>query len=236
VGLDTVELIMAIEEEFDIEIPDEDAEKLDTVGSIHAYVCAKLEERGPNPDATARPCTTAHVFYRVRAALSEMQHTRSELTLGTPLGSVFPDADPRGKWKSFEERLSLKLPELERPNWLVVAIVGAAAAAGLAVTFYADLKNYRWLWGVLTAFCLLSSMLYLTRPLKRQLPGAKSTLRDLVYGIRERNRDKLRPARYYGGETRMVWDTIKAIVVVQLGVNEERVVPSANIVTDLGAD
>ncbi|MCH7753492.1 acyl carrier protein, partial [candidate division KSB1 bacterium] len=31
-SLDTVELVMAFEEEFDIEIPDEDAEKLNTVG------------------------------------------------------------------------------------------------------------------------------------------------------------------------------------------------------------
>ena len=31
-SLDTVELVMALEEEFNIEIPDEEAEKLDTVG------------------------------------------------------------------------------------------------------------------------------------------------------------------------------------------------------------
>ena len=34
-SLDIVELIMGIEEEFDIEIPDEDAEKLTTVGGVH---------------------------------------------------------------------------------------------------------------------------------------------------------------------------------------------------------
>ncbi|MCQ2561430.1 MAG: acyl carrier protein [Clostridia bacterium] len=37
-SLDAVEIIMAIEEEYDIEIPDEDAEKFETVGSIVAYV------------------------------------------------------------------------------------------------------------------------------------------------------------------------------------------------------
>ena len=37
-----VELIMGIEEEFDIEIPDEDAEKLTTVGEAMAYVKTKL--------------------------------------------------------------------------------------------------------------------------------------------------------------------------------------------------
>lgn len=37
-SLDTVELVMAFEEEFDIEIPDEDAEKMATVGNAIAYL------------------------------------------------------------------------------------------------------------------------------------------------------------------------------------------------------
>jgi len=37
-SLDTVELIMALEEEFDIEIPDEDAEKIKTVGEALTYI------------------------------------------------------------------------------------------------------------------------------------------------------------------------------------------------------
>lgn len=41
-SLDIVELIMGIEEEFDVEIPDEDAEKLTNVGEALAYVKQKL--------------------------------------------------------------------------------------------------------------------------------------------------------------------------------------------------
>jgi len=41
-SLDIVELIMGIEEEFDVEIPDEDAEKLTNVGDALAYVKEKL--------------------------------------------------------------------------------------------------------------------------------------------------------------------------------------------------
>ncbi|MDK2821057.1 MAG: acyl carrier protein [Clostridia bacterium] len=37
-SLDIVELIMALEEEFDLEIPDEDAEKLNTVGAAVNYI------------------------------------------------------------------------------------------------------------------------------------------------------------------------------------------------------
>ena len=41
-SLDIVELIMGIEEEFDIEIPDEDAEKLTSVGEAMNYTLSKL--------------------------------------------------------------------------------------------------------------------------------------------------------------------------------------------------
>ncbi len=37
-SLDTVELVMAIEEEFDIEIPDEDAEKIATLNQAVAFI------------------------------------------------------------------------------------------------------------------------------------------------------------------------------------------------------
>ena len=40
-SLDTVELVMALEEEFDIEIPDEVAETIDTVGKAVAHIETK---------------------------------------------------------------------------------------------------------------------------------------------------------------------------------------------------
>jgi acyl carrier protein len=41
-SLDTVELVMAFEEEFDIEIPDEDAEKITTVKDAVSYIQAHV--------------------------------------------------------------------------------------------------------------------------------------------------------------------------------------------------
>jgi len=43
-SLDIVELIMAFEEEFDLEIPDEDAENLTTVGSAMEYLKKRLSK------------------------------------------------------------------------------------------------------------------------------------------------------------------------------------------------
>lgn len=44
-SLDTVELIMALEEEFGVEIPDEDAEKMATVGDAIKYIEEKAAKK-----------------------------------------------------------------------------------------------------------------------------------------------------------------------------------------------
>lgn len=44
-SLDTVELVMALEEEFGIEIPDEDAEKIQTVGDAIKYIEEKAKQK-----------------------------------------------------------------------------------------------------------------------------------------------------------------------------------------------
>ena len=41
-SLDLVELVMALEDEFDIEIPDEDADKLNTMKLVREYIQAKI--------------------------------------------------------------------------------------------------------------------------------------------------------------------------------------------------
>ncbi len=43
-SLDAVEIIMAIEDEFDLEVPDEDAEKFQTIGDIVKYVEENINE------------------------------------------------------------------------------------------------------------------------------------------------------------------------------------------------
>lgn len=43
-SLDTVEIVMSFEDEFDISIPDDDAQKMRTVGDIIAYLKDKVDE------------------------------------------------------------------------------------------------------------------------------------------------------------------------------------------------
>jgi len=44
-SLDTVELVMALEDEFDLDIPDEDAEKMTTVGKAIDYVLGSIQKK-----------------------------------------------------------------------------------------------------------------------------------------------------------------------------------------------
>ena len=45
-SLDIVELVMAFEEEFSVEVPDEDAEKLQTVGDVIKYIEERAKKEG----------------------------------------------------------------------------------------------------------------------------------------------------------------------------------------------
>ncbi|MEW6050332.1 MAG: acyl carrier protein [Candidatus Zixiibacteriota bacterium] len=47
-SLDTVELVMALEEEFSLEIPDEDAEKIQSVGDAISYIKENTKKAGAN--------------------------------------------------------------------------------------------------------------------------------------------------------------------------------------------
>ena len=48
-GLDTVELILAVESEFGIDIPDEDAARLTTPGALSDYIGQRLRSCGVSP-------------------------------------------------------------------------------------------------------------------------------------------------------------------------------------------
>jgi len=59
-GLDSVELVMKVEEHFDVSIPDADASTLGTVGLLHNWVVNELRRLNrPNVDSTT-------VFYELR--------------------------------------------------------------------------------------------------------------------------------------------------------------------------
>jgi len=70
-GLDTVELIMAFEEAFGIEIPDAEAEKMETPRHVRDFFVADCARRGIQADPEA-------VFAKVRDVTARQANVRAE--------------------------------------------------------------------------------------------------------------------------------------------------------------
>ena len=77
-GLDTVELVMAVEEEFDLQIPDAVAAKMFTVGDLHTFLASELKRLGRNDWDEIR------IFERLREITSRQ--------LGVKPEAVVPEA------------------------------------------------------------------------------------------------------------------------------------------------
>lgn len=76
-GLDTVEFVMWVEEEFHIEIPDKDAAELVTVGELCRYVANRIRQRESGD-------IEQEIFDKVSHHLNS--------SFGVPLCRILPDA------------------------------------------------------------------------------------------------------------------------------------------------
>ena len=97
-GLDTVELVMEIEDEFAFSMPDADAEQIATVGQTHAYIVRRLRERGPPEPGV---CASARAFYRVRRGMVAFYGLpRASVRPGSRVGDLVPRAADRSRWNA----------------------------------------------------------------------------------------------------------------------------------------
>lgn len=105
-SLDTVELIVSIEEQFGIEIPDAEAETLATVQQIVDYVYEQIEIL-PN-----QKCLSQIVFYRIRKALEQFGNDKKDITPNTKISDLLSETNLASDWKRLEIKLQLKIPDL----------------------------------------------------------------------------------------------------------------------------
>jgi acyl carrier protein len=100
-GMDTIEIVLEVEDEFGIRIPDEDAAMLQTVGQLHAYVCHLLR---PRAEAV---CPSAQAFYRFRRALLARQPVpRRCVRPSSRISRLLPD-ECRDRWPAVAEAVGL---------------------------------------------------------------------------------------------------------------------------------
>lgn len=114
-GLDTVELVMRIEETFGVEIPDEVASRLVTPDDVADYIMTRVRV-----SEESLPCLTQKAFQLLRRSFTRTLHTpRRAFRPDTPLKTLLPDDSPRDAWERVGRDAGLKAwPSIFRPGWL----------------------------------------------------------------------------------------------------------------------
>ena len=232
-GLDTVELVMEIEEAFDISIPDERASKMLTVGDVYEF----LLEKTADSTLKSSTCLTAVAFYDLRRQLRSLGLSHLEIRPKTQLDRVIPLIGRRTYWQNLSSRMDLRFPRLGRPSWLallncmLVAIVVSASFLGFAQQNLVAGIFAAGVLGVISSVLLM----FLTKPFAIYPASTCSTVRDLVTNLVAINYNTL-ATRYSTRNPTDVWNALQLIVAEQLGVDRSVVVPHARLVQDLGAD
>ncbi|HEY9677825.1 MAG TPA: acyl carrier protein [Drouetiella sp.] len=104
-GLDSVELIMAVEEEFGVDIPNETAAEMTTVGSIYDWLKDKLKDSNP------AVCLSQTIFYQLRTALQKNYGlSRNRLLPDTRLSDLLPATAVEEGWPFLQRFMSLRTP------------------------------------------------------------------------------------------------------------------------------
>lgn len=238
-GLDVVELVMEVEDAFDISIPDDDFEEIMTVGDLHDYIVKRRCVEDPDRNEPTRPnvCLTAMAFVRIRSVLvSKLGIERSTIRPETGITDMLPRSNRRLQWRQLQDALPWNLPALVRPEWLVWILV-IAVAATFIIGMRLAARGGHLDWGLFAGSILLVTFLslFLARLTRRfaVIPRtACATVGGLAHVTVSRNFCALQE-QYNGFSTSDIWGALKAIVVDQLDVSPDAVTREAHFVNDL---
>jgi len=229
-GLDMVELVMEIEEAFDISMPDDEAASMATVGDVFDYIVTKT-----NVPTQSSVCLSAIAFYSLRRAARTLGSTGRLRPRDSTL-SMFPESQRRKYWAQLQERSKLTLPPLCRPSWLVATCTVLAIACSVYFGVLVYQSSDSQLAGFVSAIavgsitgtiaCLVTRVfaVYPTKNCRTVRGLAESVLRLNLKSLSE---------RYSGSSRSDIWIALRSIIVEQLGVSPEEVTLSASFVKDL---
>jgi acyl carrier protein len=181
VGLEGLEIIMEVEEEFRMVIPEADASEFDTVGKLVDYVYDRLRK------TTKEPCPTQQGFYILRQNfVSKYGYPRNQIQLDTKVDTIIPKENRREEWREFIEPL-LKdknyLPPLSRPLWLditvkIITLVSVLATFVLLFIPATNVFDFLIVLGVTISVNLLARLVLI--PFKTVIPSNLTYVTDLI--------------------------------------------------------
>lgn len=219
-GLDTVELVFAIEDEFGITIKDEDTEKLTTPGAVTDYVMSRVRTNSSDP------CPSQAGFYRIRSTLMAVFSTpRKEIHPHSSLHQIL-EGDIRKNWGKLRTALEAEhFPQLKRTKALFYTSVIAIPAAIVSPMINTGISF---------------SAIAMTFGILAFLANAISVKMGTVLPPRIQTVAALIP--YVGCASSVIWTrevVLSRVIKVtseQLGIPTDKINENSHFVHDLGAD
>jgi acyl carrier protein len=234
-ALDGESLVTAIEAEFQISIPDEAAEHIQTVGQCLDFV---LFRTGYPRGGT---CLSAASFYRLRRAIVDIcGGEKRRVRPASRLDALFPGQHRRQAWQRLETAMGLRLPGMHPSPFAIAACTGMAIAVFISCSAFLLAIGSGPLGLVLAAFLGLMIMMIMGtitgNAFENSFPF--ETVGALSHHVAWSNYDELcvQTGQPTAIENSDVWERLRDIVCAHAGVEPEKVTYGTNFVNDLGAD
>ncbi|MCW5965614.1 MAG: hypothetical protein KIT83_16370 [Bryobacterales bacterium] len=231
-GLDGVELVLAIEDKFQIFLEDDEISGVSTMGQLQALVLTKLGQTTP------QACATSRAFYAVRSGLMQgLGVARNDVRPATALDSLFTSTPRlrRIQWARVQRATAHRVPHLERTALWAYGSLAIGAVMGPLVAYWLGapwlIVGLSVIPGIVVGLGALSAV-----PCgARNFPHNSVTVGDLARVVLGGNVADFRhvSSRWTDQD---VWHALKMIVVEQTGLSPEKVQPDALIVDDLGIE
>jgi acyl carrier protein len=225
-GLDSVELVIEVEDQFGITVSDAEAQRIVTVGDLIAIINARMEA------SKQSRCPSLGRFLEVRRFMRDfLQNPSLRMRPSTTVVALVPWYRRRELWRSLSRLLDSYRTPLQQPQPLRMAalLVSLTLIAIGASTAYLDIAILPL--GILTAFAIIIFLHLAVAPLRIEPPRNMATVGDIslrLIGLSQATGPFL--------STDEVLERLQTIVSRVLGVDRDEVVPAANFVQDLDMD
>lgn len=235
-GLDTVELVMEVEEEFDVTVPDDGAETIRTVGDLYYWLVDRLGTPG-----VAGPCPSAAAFYRLRRVLIRQRAIpRDAIRPEARTADLLPEHDRRAAWDGLEYELGWRLPPLRLAGWINGTVAGLLLGLPPA-TFALCALGRLPMQAFLTIFWLeflVGLLLFLvgfrlSRPQAVHLPPGCDTLGGLIGTSLALNRGVVGKQAAGTDARGDLWERLRRVVSEVAGIPPEQVTEDLDLIRDL---
>lgn len=227
-GLDSVELLVDIENKFQIKFTDYEAEKINTVGDFYKAILNKIELK-PQTE-----CNSQKLFYRLRQMFSIYTDiSPKEIYPTTELSKIISKNNRKETWNTFQNSFSFKIPDLKRPEKLI-SILEIISMCIFLLSFSAILisiseLNLTFFLIALMLISFMSMAWIVTKPFKKNLPLLN--MRDLVETILVINSETFEMSSNNKSEILLL---LKGAIQDKCGLDYEEIKLDATITNDLG--